>query len=110
MGQHLSLADRCLVLGFSLLLDSLSSTGVVMDCGCKVTAKYRSNGLVTDIEFTDAEWIMCPLHKAAPALLHALEEARDYMLSRGTYRGVKVWVDKALAQAKGESSERNRQD
>jgi hypothetical protein len=53
---------------------------------------------------------MCPLHKAAPALLHALEEARDYMLSRGTYRGVKVWVDKALAQAKGESSERNRQD
>ncbi len=82
-----------------------------MDCGCKVTAKYRSSGLVTDIEFTDAEWIMCPLHKAAPKLMKI---AQDFWTMRlANIRGVEHEsinldtiankVRDALALAKGES-------
>lgn len=58
--------------------------------------------LIDFVKPENAEFIATAIN-SHEALVAALEEARDYMLSRGTYRGVKVRVDNALALAKGES-------
>jgi hypothetical protein len=107
MGQHWTLTARCLVLDISVLLDSLSAAGVVMDCGVVMKAPF--NTPVTEDTLVD---IFKPGHAAFIATAINNHEALEQMVTRCLHHFERIRGDKedtrimvelrnALRRAKG---------